>query len=337
VRIGQVDVVPVAKETAQEFMKDKVTILAGDAAFRLILSLPPLVIFFAALSSLVNQYTGWDVFGWIETQIEEAPVPAEAEEMIGMILDTADQEGSPGLLSFGIVLALWSASSAIGTMMQSFNIAYNTEESRGFVRQKLVAIGLVIGLSLLVIGSFVLFVFGQSIGEAIATAAGLGGTFELVWNIVRWPVLIFMFMVALAVLYWKGPAMNQSFRWISPGAVVATLVWLLAVWGFSLYLQFADPGSAYGALGTMVVLLLFLYMSSIVVIAGAELNSVIDRQFDPAVVETKASQPEYQTDPLSSLNRAREMAEREDIPPEELGVTPESEQKARERAEDELT
>jgi membrane protein len=337
VRIGQVGVIATAKETVQEFMNDKVTMMAGDAAFRLILSLPPLVIFFAALSSLISEYSGYDVFGWIENQIAEAPVPSEAEDMIFMILDTADQQGSPGLLSFGIVLALWSASSAIGTFMQSFNIAYNTEESRGFVLQKAIAIGLTIGLSLFVIGSFVLFVFGQAIGSAIASSVGLGGTFELVWNIVRFPVLIFLFMIALAILYWKGPAMNQTFRWISPGAVFATIVWLIAVWGFSLYLQFSDPGSAYGALGTMVVLLLFLYMSSIVVMTGAELNSVIDRHYDPAVVETKASHPEYQTDPLTSQERARELAAREGEPVEEYGVTEETQQKARERVEEELS
>ncbi|TVR73774.1 MAG: YihY/virulence factor BrkB family protein [Sphaerobacteraceae bacterium] len=317
-------------------MKDKVTILAGDAAFRLILSLPPLVIFFASLSAVINRHTGWDIFGWVETQIEDAPVPAEAEEMLSMILETAEEQGGAGLLSIGIVVALWSASNAIGTMMQAFNIAYNTEESRGFIWQKVIAVGLTIALSLLVISSFILFVFGQAIGSAIAELAGLGGTFELIWNIVRWPVLILMFMVALSVLYWKGPSMNQSFRWISPGAILATIVWLIAVWGFSLYLQFADPGSAYGALGGMVVLLMFLYMSSIVVMAGAELNAVLDRHYDPAVVSTKASEPEHQMDPLSSQERAQEMAEREGKPAEDYGVTPDSERRARERVEEDL-
>lgn len=334
-RIGQVDVVPVLKETGRQFMQDKVTVLAGDSAFRLVLSLPPLVIFFAAMSSLLNRYSGLDVFGWLETQVQEAPVPGAAEEMLTLLFDTADQQGGPGLLSIGIVLALWSASSAIGTMMQAFNIAYNTDESRGFVRQKLVAILLTIGLSVLVIASFVLFVFGQRIGEAIASAAGLSSTFELVWNIARWPVLIFLFMIALAVLYWKGPSVDQTFRWISPGALAATLVWLAAVWAFSLYLQFSDPGSAYGALGTMVVLLLFLYMSSIVVITGAELNSAIDRSYDPAVVRSKAEQPEFQEDPLTSQQRAREMAEREGRSPADFGVSPETERRAHAEAEKE--
>jgi membrane protein len=334
-RIGQVDVIPVAKETVQEFMKDKATMLAGDAAFRLLLSLPPLVIFFAALSAVINRYTGFDVFGWMETQIQDAPVPGEAEEMIMLLLDTAEEQGNPGLLSFGILLALWAASGAIATFMQAFNIAYNTEESRGFIRQRFTALVLTIGLSLLVISSFILFVFGQRIGVAVASAAGLGGTFELVWNIARWPVLIFMFMIALAILYWKGPALEQSFRWISPGAVVATLAWLIAVWGFSLYLQFSDPGSAYGALGTLVVLLIFLYMSSIVVLAGAELNSVIDRHYDPAVVTTKASHPEYQHDPMTSQKRAHELAEREGRSPADFGVTGETQRRARAKADEE--
>jgi membrane protein len=334
-RIGQVEVVPVVKETAQEFIRDKVTMLAGDAAFRLMLSLPPLLIFFAALSSVVHRYTGLNVFGWAESQLTAAPIPDEAQEMFNLLLGTVEEQGNPGLLSFGILLALWAASSAIVTMMQSFNIAYNTEETRGFVRQRLIAIVLTIGLSLLVIGSFVLFVFGQRIGEAIASAAGLGTAFELIWNILRWPLLIFMFMVALAILYWKGPDMNQSFRWISPGAVVATIAWLVAVWGFSVYLQFSDPGSAYGVLGTMVVLLIFLYMSSIIILAGVELNSVIDRHYDPATVRTKASRPEHQFDPLTSQERAREMAEREHLPAEHFGVTAETERRARARAEEE--
>lgn len=331
-RIGQVDPVPVAKETGQAFMRDNVTVLAGDSAFRLVLSLPALVIFFAALSSLVNRYSGLDVFGWLETQVQEAPMPAASQDMLTLLFDTAAQQGSPGIMSIGILLALWSASSAIGTFMQSFNVAYNTEETRGFVRQRLTAILLTIGLSLLVIGAFVLFVFGQRIGQAIASAAGLSSWFELAWNIGRWPVLIFMFMIALAVLYWKGPSMEQTFRWISPGAVVATLAWLVAAWAFSIYLQFSDPGSAYGALGTMVVLLLFLYMSSIVVITGAELNSAIDRHYDPAVVETKAAHPESQSDPLTSQQRAREMAERERRAPADLGVTAETERRAETQA-----
>lgn len=334
-RIGKVDVFPVVKETGQEFMRDRVTVLAGDAAFRLVLSLPPLVIFFAALSSLVNRYAGLDVFGWLETQVQEAPMPTAAQDMLTLLFDTAAEQGNPGIMSIGILLALWSASSAISTFMQSFNIAYNTEESRGFVRQKLIAILLTIGLSLLVIGAFVLFVFGQRIGQAIASAAGMSSWFELAWNIGRWPVLIFMFMVALAILYWKGPSMDQTFRWISPGAVVATLVWLVAAWAFSLYMQFSDPGSAYGALGTMVVLLLFLYMSSIVVIAGVELNSAIDRHYDPTVVETKASHPEHQEDPLTSQKRAREMAERERRAPADFGVTPDTERRAEAKAKKE--
>lgn len=334
-RIGQVDIFPVIKETGQEFMRDRVTVLAGDSAFRLVLSLPALVIFFGALSSLVNRNTGLDVFGWLETQVQGAPVPTAAQDMLTLLFDTAEQQGSPGIMSIGILLALWSASSAISTFMQSFNIAYNTEESRGFVRQRLIAILLTIGLSLLVIGAFVLFVFGQRVGQAIASAAGLSSWFEVAWNIGRWPVLIFLFMLALAILYWKGPSLDQTFRWISPGAVVATVVWLVAVWAFSLYIQFSDPGSAYGALGTMVVLLLFLYMSSIVVITGVELNSVVDRHYDPAVVESKASHPEKQADPLTSQERAREMAQREHRSPADFGITPETERRAEAKAKKE--
>lgn len=320
-RIGQVEVVPIAKETVHQIMEDRVTSMAGEVAFRLILSLPPFMIFFAALSSLVDNYTGVDVFGWLQGQLENSPLPGDVQGTINILLDTVQREGSPGVLSFGILFALWAASGAIDVLMRAFNRAYDATELRGFVRRRLIAIGLTIGLSILIISSFILFVFGEQLGMWLANQVDMGGTFAAVWNIARWPAIVVLFMFALAVLYWAGPVIDHSIRWITPGAILATVLWLLATWGFGLYLQFSDPGSAYGALGTMVVLLLFLYISSIVLLIGAELNAVIDKKYDPVLIREKASDPEHQKDAGASQERALEMARREGKSPEDVGVT----------------
>ncbi len=168
--------------------------------------------------------------------------------------------------------------------------------------------------------AFVLFVFGEQLGQWLAELAGYGATFAAVWDVARWPVLVGFVVLALAVLYWAGPAIAHSFRWITPGAVVATLLWLAATWGFSLYLRFADPGSAYGALGALVVLLFFLYVSSIVLLVGAELNAVVDKRYDPEVVRAKAVHPERQTDDEAARRRAEELARREGRSRAEVGL-----------------
>lgn len=318
-QLREVDFKAVGKEVVREFSDDDVTGMAAQAAYQIIFSLPPLLIFFAALSGLVARYTGVDVFGQLLSLAEEG-LPASVFDTVEIILGGIQEQSSAGLLSFGFLLAIWSASGALNTMISLFNRAYDVDDTRGFVKKRLLAIGLTIGLAVLVIGAFVLFVFGQRIGLWIAEFAGLGEAFTLVWNIIRWPAIVIFMMLALAILYWAGPAIEQTFRWISPGAVFATLLWLLATFGFSLYLRFSNPGSAYGILGGLVVLLFFLYLSSIVLLLGCEVNAVIDKRYDPKVIRDKAAHLERQEDPETARVRARELAQREGTSPEEVGL-----------------
>lgn len=306
-RIGQVDVKVVAKDMVTEFKEDDVTGMAAQSAYQLIFALPPMLIFFAALSGLVAQYTGVDVFARLMTLAEEA-LPEPVVQTLDIVLQGITSEASAGLLSFGFILAIWSASSALSTMIKLFNRAYGVEDDRSFFKQKGISLALTIGMAVSVIAAFVLFVFGERLGRWIASIAGLSGAFELIWNIGRWPVIIILIMLALAVLYWAGPAIDNSFRWISPGAVLAMALWLIATFGFSLYLRFSNPGSAYGALGTLVVLLFFLYVSSLILLLGAELNAILETRYNPSVIEDKESPPERQGGPGRVRQRARELA-----------------------------
>ncbi|HUG16962.1 MAG TPA: YihY/virulence factor BrkB family protein [Thermomicrobiales bacterium] len=283
----------IAKETFAEFKQDDVPGIAAEIAYHALFAIPPMLIFLIALAAAVNNFTDIPVAGNLITLIE-SNAPAEMQELLLTLVNGAvDQiSGSAaiGLLS-AAVIALWSGSNGISALMKAFNRAYDVEEERPFVRKKLVAIGLTILVSVLIIAAFALFVFGEQIGTLIAEQAGLGDAFVTTWQILRWPLAIVFIMFLLAVLYYVGPNVEQSFRWISPGSVLATLLWVAIVYGFSIYLNFSDPGSAYGAVGSVVVLLFFLYLSGIAFVSGAELNAVLGKRFDPETVEDLATSP----------------------------------------------
>jgi membrane protein len=148
----------------------------------------------------------------------------------------------------------------------------------------------------------------------VANLFGLGSVFTLVWNLLRWPLAIIFIAFMLAVVYYLGPNIQQLFRWISPGSVVATLLWVLAVLGFKFYLVISNPGSAYGAAGSVLVLLFFLYVSGIIVVLGAELNAVLAKHVDSKTIQDLAQHPQKVTSPLEQARahqRAQQFDQRE--------------------------
>jgi membrane protein len=268
------DPIGVIKEAVAGFQRDDGTGLSAEAAYRLVFALPALTIFFASVSSLAAQYTGVDAFETLLDRAQEG-LPEEVFETLQLVFDSADEQGGAGLLSVGLIVALWSGSNAMNAIVKAINRAHGLEDNRGFVSQRGLALGLTVGLSLLMITSFALLVFGQQIGNELASVFGMGDVFTLVWNIARWPVLLILFMLALGILYRFAPAEHVERRALIPGIVSATILWLVASYAFSIYLTFADPGSAYGILGGILVLLLFLYLSSIVIVLGGEINATV--------------------------------------------------------------
>ena len=136
-----------------------------------------------------------------------------------------------------------------------------------------------------------LLVFGGRIGHWVAERAGLGGAFDVLWNLLRWPIAVAAVVLALAVLYSVGPSVARPFRWVPPGRGPATLLWLAAAAGFGLYLRFADPGSAYGAVGGAVVLLFFLYVTGIVFLLGAESHALPHTRHEADTARDSATEP----------------------------------------------
>jgi membrane protein len=269
-----------SRELLGKVKRDKVTTLAAAFAYHTLFAIPALLILTVALAALVDRATNVPVAQHLRDLVRDR-APADTKDLLNAIVDDAIAKVGGGGASLGLllaaVLALWGGSNAVGALIEAFNRAYDAEEDRPFLKKKLLTLGLTLLLALFVNLAFALLVFGQRLGHWIADRAGLGTAFDVLWNLLRWPVAVAAVALALAVLYAIGPNVERPFRWISPGAILATLLWLAATAGFGLYLRFANPGSAYGVVGGVLVLLFFLYVTGIAFLLGAELDALLAR------------------------------------------------------------
>ena len=261
-----------AKRTIKETMADDCLGLAAQLAYYLLLALVPALVFLLALTSFfpseivqqmvtsIKSFAPGDVAGIIESQITKI---------------AAGESG--GLLTFGIGMALWSSSSAMVAITDALNRVYDIEEGRPWWRVRLTAIALTVALAIFVLLAFAIVLAGPVLGSALANRVGLGGTFELVWSIVQWPLALALVAIAIACINYFAPDADQDWTWITPGAVVATALWLIASLGFRVYVsQFADYNETYGSLGGIIVLMLWFYISALAVLVGAEMNAEIE-------------------------------------------------------------
>jgi membrane protein len=182
-----------------------------------------------------------------------------------------------GLLTFGLIMALWSSSTAVVSIVGALNRAYNIEEGRPWWRVRLTAIGLTLALAAFLIVAFGLVMIGPRLAEVVASRVGVGPAVEWTWKLLQWPIVFLLIAVALAVVNYLAPDAEQDWTWVTPGAVLATALWLLASLGFKFYLShFADYNATYGSLGGAIVLMLWFYVSGLSVLVGAEMNAEIE-------------------------------------------------------------
>jgi membrane protein len=247
--------------------------LAAGLAFYLLFSLFPLALIFLTLLAFLPIPNLDEAL--IDLLRRVAP-PELITLLKTQILDVVNRQRT-GLLSAGFVLAVWSASAATGSAMASLDRGYEVEESRPWWKLRLQAIALTIALAILVIGSLVLVAWGPQLGERLASAIGLGGVFATAWNVVRWPVVLVAVSFGAAILYYYGPDVEQDFRWITPGSVFATALWVGVSLGFAYYVRsFGNFNQTYGTLGAVMILMLWLYLSAFCFLAGGLLNAVVE-------------------------------------------------------------
>ena len=204
-------------------------------------------------------------------------LPGEALSLVRDNVAALVTEQRGGLLSFGILAALWASSSAITATSDALNRAYGVKDGRPWWKIRGTAILLTLGFSLFIIAAVILLMFGPHLGSWMANAVGLGSIFETVWNILRWPVIVGLMMVALAILYYFAPDVEQEWRWVTPGAVFAAVGWILSSLGFSYYVNnFASYNKTYGSIGAVIVLLTWMYLTGFFIIVGGEINVEIE-------------------------------------------------------------
>jgi membrane protein len=259
--------------TAKETQADNGLGLAAQLAYYFFLALFPALLFLVALagafadpqviSRLVDSLSG---------TVPPDIINIVREQMVGLT-----QQSQGGIMTFGVIAALWSSSAAMVALIDSLNRAYDVEEGRPWWKQRITAILLTLGVAVFILASFALVVAGPELAESIASRFGLGTAFEWSWKILQWPVVFTLVAAALALVYYFAPDVDQDFVFLTPGSIVATVLWLLGSLAFRFYVvNFGSYNETYGAIGGVMVLLLWLYISGLVVIVGAEMNAEIE-------------------------------------------------------------
>jgi len=260
------------KRTLKEFSSDDMSTYASALAYRGLFAMFPFLVFLIALLGFLDLQ---NFFDWLRMQAELA-LPPVAMEQINPVIDQL-QEQQAGLLSFGILVALWTASIGFRSLMNALNKAYDVEEGRPTWKLIILALAYTAGVAVLLLFTAGLMVIGPQAMEWLAGQVGMRELVVVLWTWLRWPVIVLMLMLVVALLYYVAPDVEQEFRFITPGSVLAVLVWILASVAFGVYVQnFADYNATYGSIGAIIVLLLYLYISAAVLLFGAELNAVIE-------------------------------------------------------------
>jgi membrane protein len=260
------------KRTAGEFSADNCLGLAAQLAYYLLLALVPAIVFLVALTSFFPP-------GLIQQMMNSvgAVAPPEMTDILRSQLESIASGEHTGLLTFGFAMALWSSSAAVVAITDALNRAYDIDEARPWWKVRLIAIALTIALAGFVLIAFGLVVAGPTLAETMANRLGFGPVFEWTWKIVQWPLVFALVAVALAFLNYFGPDADQDWAWVSPGAVMATLLWLLASLAFKFYVaNFGNYNETYGSLGGIIVLMLWFYITGLAILAGAEMNAEIE-------------------------------------------------------------
>src|SRR5437588_4256993 len=261
------------KRTASEVMADNCLGLAAQLAYYFFLALFPALLFFVALASFMPVAGLTDAV----TAARARVAPQEVLDLVQGQLVLIAKAKNGGLLTLGLIGTLWSTSSGLSAVIDTLNQAYDVQESRPFWKTKLIAIGLTIVLAVFIVVSFALVMVGPAIGEKTAAWLHLGPVFVWTWKIVHWPLVFALVALAVAFIYYYAPDVKQEWIWITPGSLLATVLWLGISLGFRFYVsRFTSYNATYGTIGGAIVALLWFYVSALAVLVGAELNAEIE-------------------------------------------------------------
>jgi membrane protein len=257
------------KELVMRFQQDEIPSRAAELAYYFLLSLFPFLIFLVTLIGFFPLETE-DVLNLIREF-----APEQTMKMIETNLNAIIGSHNEGLLSFGIIATIWSASNGINAIVRAFNRAYNVEESRSFLAARGMAMLLTVGMIFVIITALLLPVFGKAIGLYLFSTFGLSETFLAIWSASRWILSALILFMVFTGLYYFAPNKKLKVREVTRGSAFATFGWMVASLVFSYYVgNFGNYTATYGSLGGIIVLLLWLYISGMIIIIGGEVNAI---------------------------------------------------------------
>ncbi|GAA4585231.1 membrane protein [Actinoplanes octamycinicus] len=264
------------KRTFKQFSEDNVSDWAAALTYYGVLSIfPGALVIVSVLGMLgpAGQRTVTDAVG------EIAPNP-QLQELVNTVLSQVKGTGSAGLAAvIGLLVAFWSASGYIAAFMRASNAIYDVPEGRPIWKTLPIRVGVTAVVGVMLIASAAIVVFTGDLARVVGEKIGLGGVAVTTWNIAKWPVLVILVSLMFAILYWASPnAKTGGFRWVSPGGIFAVLLWVAASAGFAVYLaNFANYNKTYGTLGGVIAFLVWLWISNMAIMLGAELDAELER------------------------------------------------------------
>lgn len=269
------------------FSYDNTTGMAAQLAYYFLLAVFPLLIFLLSIvplfridtemiTSFINDYAPSEISGLLE----------------GIITDVLSNSGG-GILSIGLILTLWSASNGMTALMNAFNVAYDIEDSRSFIHTKLLSVFFTIILSLSVILTFVLIVFGGQIGNLMFGIIGLDSQFEFLWNLVRSILPVLLVFVVFLIMYITAPNIKLKLKSVISGTLFTTIAFLVASWAFSFYISnFGNYSATYGSIAGVIILIFWLYITGVIIILGAQINSIVHKNILTKEQQTQSNEEE---------------------------------------------
>lgn len=272
--LGVQGLVPITliKRTVKYYLENDMLTHASALAFQALFSIFPFLIVLVAMLGILDLL---QFFDWIREQAGIL-LPGAAMDQVERVIDEV-QRPRGGLISVGLMVALWVASGAMRVTINALNVVYKVKEERPFWKLYPLSILYTLCIAGMLITAAMLMVLGPQAMQWLAQQVGLEQLIVTLWTWLRWPVALTLLMLAVAFVYYMAPDVEQQIRFLIPGSVLSVLVWVAASMGFGFYIQhFADYSAVYGSIGAVIVLMMYFYISAAVLLFGAELNAVIE-------------------------------------------------------------